>query len=50
MWHLVGLVRTDVLVECVTFFLRIERISELGTTLVTSKLNHTAKKHKKGEH
>jgi hypothetical protein len=40
-----GLVRADVSEKCVSFF-RVEKVIELGTALaVTSRLNHTEKKH-----
>jgi hypothetical protein len=45
MWRRVSLVRTDISDERVTSVFRVERISELRTLVVTSRLNYTAKKH-----
>jgi hypothetical protein len=39
MWRHAGIVRTDVSEERVTSIFRVQRISELGTLAVTSKLS-----------
>jgi hypothetical protein len=42
MWHQVGLVKIDISEKRIASVVRVEIISELGTTLaVTSKLKHT---------
>jgi LEA14-like dessication related protein len=45
MWRNVNLVSIHVSEESVASIFRVERNSELGTFAITTKLNHTAKKH-----